>query len=63
MKRGILAILAVALALPVVAEAQAVFIARKAVQRIHHMTEGGSNVVAAVMRVCAEFKKTCELTP
>jgi hypothetical protein len=38
-----LAILAVALVLPVVAEAQAVFIARKAVQRIHRMTEGGSN--------------------
>jgi hypothetical protein len=43
MKRGIGAILAVALVLPVVAEAQAVFIARKAVQRIHRMTEGGSN--------------------
>jgi hypothetical protein len=43
MKRAILAVLAVALALPVVAEAQAVFIARKAVQRIHRMTEGGSN--------------------
>lgn len=43
MKRGMLAILAVALVLPVVAEAQAVFIARKAVQRIHRMTEGGSN--------------------
>jgi hypothetical protein len=43
MKRGILAVLAVALALPVVAEAQAVFIARKAVQRIHRMAESGSN--------------------
>ena len=43
MKRGIAAIVAVALALPVVAQAQAVFIARKAVQRIHRMTEGGSN--------------------
>jgi hypothetical protein len=41
MKRGILAITAAALLLPVVAEAQAVFIARKAVQRIHRMTEEG----------------------
>ena len=42
MRRGILAIVAVALALPAVAEAQAVFIARKAVQRIHRMTEEGT---------------------
>jgi hypothetical protein len=42
MKRGILAITAAALLLPVVAEAQAVFIARKAVQRIHRMTEEGT---------------------
>jgi hypothetical protein len=42
MKRGILAITAMALLLPAVAEAQAVFIARKAVQRIHRMTEEGS---------------------
>jgi hypothetical protein len=43
MKRGILAMAAVALMLPAVAEAQAVFIARKAVQRIHRMTEEGTN--------------------
>jgi len=43
MKRGILAIMAAALVLPAVAEAQAVFIARKAVQRIHRMTEEGTN--------------------
>ena len=43
MKRGILAIAAAALLLPVVAEAQAVFIARKAVQRIHRMAESGAN--------------------
>jgi hypothetical protein len=42
MKRGILAITAMAVLLPVVAEAQAVFIARKAVQRIHRMTEEGT---------------------
>jgi hypothetical protein len=41
MKRGILAMTAVALLLPIAAKAQAVFLARKAVQRIHHMTEGG----------------------
>ena len=43
MKRAILAIMAGALVLPAVAEAQAVFIARKAVQRIHRMTEEGQN--------------------
>jgi len=42
MKRAILAIMAAAVLLPVVAEAQAVFIARKAVQRIHRMTEEGT---------------------
>ena len=42
MRRAILAITAAALLLPVVAEAQAVFIARKAVQRIHRMTEEGT---------------------
>ena len=42
MKRGMLAITAVALVLPAVAGAQAVFIARKAVQRIHRMTEEGT---------------------
>ena len=42
MKRGILAMTAVALLLPIAsAEAQWVFVARKAAQRIHHMTEGG----------------------
>ena len=41
MKRGICAIVAMALLVPAVAEAQAVFIARKAVQRIHRMTEEG----------------------
>ncbi len=43
MKRGILAMAAVALVLPAAAEAQGVFIARKAVQRIHRMTEEGTN--------------------
>jgi hypothetical protein len=43
MKRGVLAIVAMALLVPAVAEAQAVFIARKAVQRIHRMTEEGQN--------------------
>lgn len=43
MKRGVWAIVAIALLLPAVAEAQAVFIARKAVQRIHRMTEEGTN--------------------
>jgi hypothetical protein len=38
-KRAILAMTAVAFLLPVVAEAQAVFVARKAVQRIHRMVE------------------------
>lgn len=42
MKRGVLAMMAVALLLPIAAEAQAVFVARKAVQRIHRMTEGGT---------------------
>jgi hypothetical protein len=42
MKRAILAMTAVALVLPMAsAEAQWVFVARKAAQRIHHMTEGG----------------------
>src|ERR1051325_3110709 len=41
MKRGILAMTAVALLLPITAEAQWVFVARKAAQRIHLMTEGG----------------------
>src|SRR6185503_10201998 len=45
MKRGILAMTAVALLLPIAsAEAQWVFVARKAAQRIHHMTEGGIGV-------------------
>ena len=39
MKRGLLAIGLAAFLLPVVAEAQAVFVARKAVQRIHRMVE------------------------
>jgi hypothetical protein len=43
MKRGMVAIMAVALVLPAVAEAQAVFIARKAVQRIHRLAEEGQN--------------------
>jgi len=43
MKRAILAVTVMSLALPAVAEAQAVFIARKAVQRIHRMTEEGTN--------------------
>jgi hypothetical protein len=42
MKGGILAIAAAAMLVPIVAEAQAVFIARKAVQRIHRMTEEGT---------------------
>ena len=42
MRRGVLAITAVAVLLPVAAEAQAVFVARKAVQRIHRMTEEGT---------------------
>lgn len=42
MKRGMLAVMAMALMVPAVAEAQAVFIARKAVQRIHRMTEEGT---------------------
>ena len=42
MRRGILAITAAAVLLPVAAEAQAVFVARKAVQRIHRMTEEGT---------------------
>jgi hypothetical protein len=42
MKRVTLAMAAMALLLPVAAEAQGVFIARKAVQRIHRMTEEGS---------------------
>jgi hypothetical protein len=42
MKRKILAIAAVALVLPMAsADAQWVFVARKAAQRIHHMSEGG----------------------
>ncbi|HLG44852.1 MAG TPA: hypothetical protein VKY24_01315 [Reyranella sp.] len=43
MKRAILAMTAIAVVLPAAAEAQAVFIARKAVQRIHRMTEEGTN--------------------
>src|SRR5262249_54849496 len=39
MKRGLLAVALMALLLPAVAQAQAVFIARKAVQRIHRMVE------------------------
>ena len=39
MRRAILAMTAAAFLLPVVAEAQAVFVARKAVQRIHRMVE------------------------
>lgn len=42
MKRRVLAMAAVALVLPMAsADAQWVFVARKAAQRIHHMTEGG----------------------
>src|SRR3954466_1851935 len=42
MKRKILVMAAVALVLPTAsADAQWVFVARKAAQRIHHMTEGG----------------------
>jgi hypothetical protein len=39
MKRSVLAIAAAAVVLPAVAEAQAVFVARKAVQRTHRMVE------------------------
>ncbi len=42
MRRGVWAIVAVALVVPAVAEAQAVFIARKAVQVIHRMAEEGT---------------------
>jgi len=41
MKRTILTMMAAAFLLPTAAEAQWVFVARKAAQRIHHMTEGG----------------------
>ena len=42
MKRKVLVMAAVALVLPMAsADAQWVFVARKAAQRIHHMTEGG----------------------
>jgi hypothetical protein len=42
MKRGLLALTAAAFLLPMAsANAQWVFVARKAAQRIHHMTEGG----------------------
>ena len=42
MKRTVLAMTAVALVLPMAsADAQWVFVARKAAQRIHHMSEGG----------------------
>jgi hypothetical protein len=42
MKRKVLAMAAVALVLPMAsADAQWVFVARKAAQRIHHMSEGG----------------------
>jgi hypothetical protein len=42
MRRRVLAMAAVAMVLPIAsADAQWVFVARKAAQRIHHMTEGG----------------------
>ena len=42
MKRGLLALTAAAFLLPMTsADAQWVFVARKAAQRIHHMSEGG----------------------
>jgi hypothetical protein len=42
MKRGLLALTVAAFLLPMAsADAQWVFVARKAAQRIHHMTEGG----------------------
>ena len=42
MRRKVLAMAAVAMVLPIAsADAQWVFVARKAAQRIHHMTEGG----------------------